>query len=77
MTRVYVVYVFGKHIHAFKLLIFSINRSVFRGRVYVWRFILKKNCIPLTRNKKPQFDDLLCLVSHSEQFMANASPMLN
>ena len=46
MTRVYVVYVFGKHIHAFKLLIFSINRSVFRGRVYVWRLILKKNASP-------------------------------
>ena len=41
-TRVYVVYVFGKHIHAFKLLIYSINRSVFRGRVYVWCLILKK-----------------------------------
>ena len=42
-TRVYVVYVFGKHIHAFKLLIYSINRSVFRGRVYVWRLIPPKN----------------------------------
>ena len=55
MTRVYVVYVYGKHIHAFKLLIFSTNISNFRGRVYVWRLILKKKCILLTGNKKQHF----------------------
>ena len=41
-TRVYVVYVFDKHIHAFKLLIISVYKCVFGGRVYVWRLILKK-----------------------------------
>ena len=42
MTRVCVVYVLDKHIHAFILLIISIYKRVFRGRVYVWRLILKK-----------------------------------
>ena len=41
-TRVYVVYVLDKHIHAFKLLISSVYKRVFGGRVYVWRLILKK-----------------------------------
>ena len=42
MTRVCVVYVLDKHIHAFILLIISIYKRVFRVRVYVWRLILKK-----------------------------------
>ena len=41
-TRVCVVYMLDKHIHAFILLIISIYKRVFRVRVYVWRLILKK-----------------------------------
>ena len=44
-TRVCVVYMFNKHIHALNLLIVSIITNVFRGRVYVWRLILKKNLL--------------------------------
>ena len=44
-TRVYVVYMFGKHIHALNLLNISIIRGVFPECVYVWRLILKKNRI--------------------------------
>ena len=41
-TRVRVVYMLDKHVHAFKLLVISIFTGVFTGRVRVWRLILKK-----------------------------------
>ena len=41
-TRVCVVYMLNKHIHAFKLLVISIFTGVFTRRVCVWRLILKK-----------------------------------
>ena len=42
MTRVCVVYMFSKHVHALNVLIISVITSVFIGRVCVWRLILKK-----------------------------------
>ena len=44
-TRVRVVYMFNKHVHALNLLTVSIITSVFRGRVRAWRLILKKNLL--------------------------------
>jgi hypothetical protein len=42
MTRVCVVYMLDKHVHALNLLIISMITCVFEGRVRVWRLILKK-----------------------------------
>ena len=41
-TRVRVVYMFDKHVHALNLLNISIIIGIFMGRVRVWRLILKK-----------------------------------
>ena len=43
-TRVRVVYMFDKHVHAFNLLIISMIMSDFMWCVRVWRLILKKSC---------------------------------
>ena len=45
-TYVCVMYVFDKHVHALNLFVISIFTGIFRGRVYVWRFILKKIASP-------------------------------
>ena len=54
-TRVYVVYMFGKHIHALNLLNISIIRGVFPECVYVWRLILKKITLVNARKLKRHF----------------------
>ena len=41
-TRVRVVYMFDKHVHALNLLNINMVMTVFMGRVRVWRLILKK-----------------------------------
>ena len=53
-TRVCVVYMLNKHIHALKLLVISIIMGVFTGRVCVWRLILKKSSlvVSLCHNSK-------------------------
>ncbi len=51
---------FGKHIHAFILLIISAYKRILGGRVYVWRLILKKNIMLVTGNNK----DFSVSVSH-------------
>ena len=42
-TRVRVVYMLDKHVHAFNLLTINTITSIFMGRVRVCRLILKKN----------------------------------
>ena len=59
MTRVCVVYMSAKHIHALNVLIISVITSVFIGCVCVWRLILKKNRESIPDRHKYLFATLL------------------
>ena len=49
-TYVRVMYVFDKHVHALNLFVISIFTVDFSYHVRVWRLILKKNRLCLSKN---------------------------